>query len=340
MAAPRPLYGSVTSTSDLLNIIVSSSHDSPVTTANIEARSTSLTLGDTVTVNLGYTDDHEQVFRGYVKQIVRKVPNNTYQITAYDELVRAQDYFIASSNPAEPFKRKNIAAEDLVRDLVALAGLTNYDHQDTSFVFGVQNEFEVNLVSVYDYVRTICDTITWNFWADQDGTINFKNRKPYVMMGDTGQPGDIADTPTGYTMYVGGANSDVLDINHTVSEKSLRNRVVVYGTEGVYAEAKAASSVLPDGFYKSAVLAMSQIIDTQGLAQDIANYNLDLLNRITQTISATILGNPSVYSRSVIEVDDAYSLSIDGNWYVFGRDHQWNSQGFVTNIDLRRMLRD
>ncbi len=332
----KRLYCSTTNTTNVTNVIVSGSHDSPVVTANIEAVNTNLTLGDLVTIDLGYTDDHAQIFTGYVKTISKKVPNNTYQITAYDSLVRAQDYFIASSNPATPFSRKGITAEALVGDLLALAGLTNYDYQATSFTFGINNAFEINLVSVYDYIRTICDTITWSIWASQDGQVHFRNRKPYVMDGLTGQPGDVADTPTGYVLDYG---VNTLDVSYTSSEKSLRNRIVVYGTEGVYAEASAASSVLPAGFYKSAVLAMSQLIDTQGLAQSIADYNLDLLNRVTETISTTAVGDPSLAHRTVIEVDVPL-LSLSGFWYVFSCDHQWGPQGYTTGLDLRRMIQE
>jgi len=329
------IYCDVTSCAYITGVTITSNHDSPTTTATIECTQTALTLGDAVTIDLGYTTNHEDIFTGYVKQIERKIPDNTYVIVAYDNLVRAQDYFIASSNPSTPLKYKSIAAETLVQNLMAEAGLTSYDFTPTYFTFGVKNEFEVNLVSVYDYCRTIADLLTWTIWADADGTINFKNRKPYVMDGTTGQPGDVADTPTGYTF--GDANT--IDMAYVKSERSLRNRVVVYGAEGVYAEASDSSSLLPAGFYKTAVLAFPQLIDQGGMAQSIADYNLDLLNRVTETVALSVVGNPALRARTVITAAMS-RFSITGDWYVFGCDHIMGPQGYITSMDLRRMTKE
>jgi len=333
------LYCDVTNCTGVINIIVSTNHDSPVSVATIDTISTTLTLGDLVTVDLGYVDDHAIVFTGYVKQIEKKIPDNVFTITAYDVLMRAQDYFIASSNPNEPLSYKGITAEDLVGDLLSKAGLTDYENTPTYFTFGINNSFEINLVSVFDYCRNIADTITWTLWADQDGTINFKNRKPYVMTGDTGQPGDVADVPTGYQITA----FKTIDFSYTKSERSLRNRVVVYGAEGIYAEASESSSMLPPGFYKSSVLALPQLIDNQSLAQDIANYNLDLQNRINESLSVTVRGDSSLSCRTVITnmLGTLFSgiTGLSGSWYVFGCDHQWGKTGYTTSLDLRRMSR-
>ena len=184
------LYCAVTNCTGILSVSVTNNHDNPVSTAIVETRSTTLGLGDYVIIDAGYTTDHAQLFAGYVKTVERKVPENIYVLTIYDVLVRAQDFFIASSNPQSPLTYSNKSAESLVQDLMALAGLTSFSATATAFTFGTKNPFEVNLVSTYDYCKTIADTLTWTLWADQNGTINFKNRKPYVMTGDTGQPGD------------------------------------------------------------------------------------------------------------------------------------------------------
>ncbi len=330
--AHDPLYCSITNTSGLISVAVMTNHDSSVATATFESYDTSLTLGDSVTINLGKNSDHDQIFTGYVKQIDRKTPENTYVLTAYDSMVRAQDFFIASSDPKTPFTRKGITAEDLVRDLFALAGLTDYAYTTTYFTFGINNEFEVNLVSVYDYIRTICDLLTWTIWADQTGKVYFKNRKPYVMTGTTGQPGDVADVPTGQII----TPAKDTNIVYSKTEKNLRNRIVVYGTDGVHAEASASSPYLPVGFYKSAVLAMPLMIDSQGLADNIANYNLNLLNRLTEALSITVEGDSNLQARTVVEVSYP-GFGISGNWYLYGVDHQLSSSGFLSNLELRRM---
>ncbi len=237
------LYASITgcTQSNILNITVNESHGSATANAMFEVIDTTLDIGDYVEIDLGYTTDHGVVFAGYVKQIEHKIQENTYSITANDLLIRASDYFIVPSNPNDSYKRRGISAEDLVRDVMAMAGLTSFTYDTTYFTFGINSDVEVKLVSSYDYSRMIGDYITWTVWADRSGTVHFENRKPYVMTGDTGQPGDVPDVPTSYTVQ----DSNLISFSKFVNEKNLRNKVVVWGADGVYAEACTAYNGRP-----------------------------------------------------------------------------------------------
>lgn len=329
------LYASIPNVTDLISVNITQGHDLATATAIVVARTTALTLGDSVSIDIGYTTNHAQMFTGVVKQIERNVPEDTVTITAYDNMVMAQDFFIASGNPEAPLRFSNIDAEDLVTELMSLADLTVGTVQDTFFTFGVQNAFEVNLISVYDYCRMIGDTLTWSIWADYDGTIVFANRKPYPMVDEYPenlQPGWAVDTPIAYTLNAG----KWIDLTYTQSERLLRNRVVVYGAGDTHAEASDSASVLPAGFYKTAVLAYPQIVDDTFLAQDIADYNLSMFNRVLHTINVNVIGNTLLQARKVITVDIP-EVGLTGSWYVYGCDIQWGAQGFVNNLELRRM---
>lgn len=338
MAAKR-LYCTITNSSGIISVVVAESHDGSSANATFEVTTTSLDIGDLVEIDLGYTDNHSQVFRGYVKQINRQVPNNTYSILASDVMIRAMDYFIAESNPEQPLKYSNISAESLIGSLMAKAGLTNYDGQTSYFTFGVQKEFEINLVPVFEYCRAIADNLTWTIWADSNGQIHFRNRKPYVMVNEypeNTQPGWQADSnTTGYVLY------DYLSLDQDVStsEKNLRNRVVVYGSESLHAEASRSVSMLPPGFYKTAVLSNSAgMIDTTELAQKIADYNLDLFCRYTEEFRVTVLGDPILRARTCIDTD-LTRLGISGLWYVANCEHVLNSGGYTCALSLRRMIK-
>lgn len=336
----RNLYCDVTNTTvnSFTTVNVTDNHDAPISTATIETTSTGLTLGDSVEVDMGYSDDHEVIFTGYVKQIEEKFsPDHLYVITAYNNLVRAQDFFIASSTPESALSYQNIAAETLVYNLMVLAGLTSFTYDTTYFTFGINNAFEINLVSVIDYTRTIADLLTWSIWADSAGTVHFENRKPYVMLDqypENAQPGWQEDVPTGFQLNTA---TNMIDFNLTVSERNLRNKVVVYGKDTIGATASASSPYLPVGFYKTAVLAFPQLVDDTELAQSIADYNLDLLNRITYNLSTVIVGDPSLRARTVISCNDSGYPDITGDWYVFSCDHTFSAQGYTTNIEGRRM---
>jgi hypothetical protein len=340
----KELYASVTNMSDLLSVIVSTSHSASTATAQIITRNKTVNIGDNITIDLGYVGDYDRVFKGYIKNIVRNVPNDIYTIVAKDDLVRALDFFIVPTNPDESFKRSNISAESLVEQVLALAGITNFTYTPTNFTFATQagNEVEVKLTSSYDFCKMISDLLTWHLYADEDGLVHFINRKPHVMDGTSGQPGDIADV----AINAGSPITDTVTLNTSLTESDhdLRNRVVVHGITGVYAEATSSDSynpltdameqIMPVGFYKSMAL-LTPIIDTQSMAQTTADYNLELYNKLTVSASLAVEGDPSLLARRVIEVDED-KIGLSGNWYIYSAEHQFSKEGYITSMELRK----
>jgi len=326
------LYCSITNLTNVLNVNVSMSHVSAVTTAVIEAIGSTLSIGDSITIDLGYNDNHAQIFEGYVKSIDKNVPENTYTITAHDVLVRAIDFFVVSTDPEDPFTRSNISAEDLIEDVLELAGITGLDADPTNFVFATASEAEVNLVSAYDYCKFIADFLTYHLYADTTGTVHFLNRKPYVMEAgspESSQPGFVADSSSGTI-----DDTKILTFTYKESEQDLRNRVVVYGSPGVYAEASDSSPYLPGGYYKSVAFA-TPLIDQTSYAQAAADYNLLILNRLTRQISMTVIGDPDYLARRVFTVQESI-LSIDDDYYILIAEHLWSKSGYTVNMELRK----
>jgi hypothetical protein len=312
------LAASVTNTTGVITINVSESHNSPTASAVINAVSTSLDLGDEIEVYLGYEGSLERVFKGFVKQLEKTVPSNTYTITAYDEMIKATDYFIASSTPDTQYTAMSISAEDLVEDLLEMASITNYTSGTTYFTFGITHEIEVNLISSYDMCKTVADILAWHLWADMNGTAHFEDRKPYVM-----------DTDSSSKTL----NSGILRISSRISERELRNRIVVYGYSNISAVAEAESPYLPAGFRKSVVVA-SPWIDYQDIADAAANYNLEKLNRLTKEVTLEIIGDSSVHARQIVTISEPYT-NVTGDWYVFSCEHQWSTTGYTLSLELR-----
>jgi len=252
----------ITNTSDVTSLTVSEAHNNSSTSLIINAKTTSLNMGSSIDAALGYVGNNPAIFAGWVKQIEKKVPDDTYVITCNDEMVKAVDFFIASTTPDNCYKARNISAEDLVEDVFNMAQITSYTHDTSYFTFGITRDVEVNLVSSYDFAKTIADILAYSIWCDSSRTAHFQDRRPYVMGGDTSYK----------------TVSEILNITHVLSDRDLRNRVVVYGAAGIYAVAEAESPYLPTGFRKSIVVA-SPWIDDQGMAQDACDYNLDKFNR-------------------------------------------------------------
>lgn len=314
------LTAEVTGITHPLTINVNDSHTAATATAMITSTTVNKTIGDEISVSVGYNDDNNRIFRGYIKNIELAVSPKIYTITASNEMIRAVDFFIVSSNPDSPASYDHISAQALVGNVLGMAGINNYHGNSTGFTFGINNPAEVNLVGAYDFAKMVADLLAWSIYADDNGKAWFTNRKPYPMGGDS----SIATL----------TDADMLNVKYSITDRDLRNRVVVYGTEGVYATASEQSQWLPDGFYKS-VAVVSDLLQTQGYAQQTANYNLDKLNRLTHNCTVTIPGNPLINCRNTVNLDSDLITGITREWYVYGIEHSWGQTGYQTNLQLR-----
>ena len=230
----KDLYMSATGTTGIQSIQLSTAHNAATAVAIIEATDTTLQIGDSVTVELGYTTSNQVVFRGFVKTRDFSSNNDTVILSAQDVLVRAIDFFIASSDPELPFKRSNIQAETLVQHLLGLAGIVSYSAQPTSSTFATQHDLEINLIGCYDICKQIADILAWHIYADENSMVHFVDRKPHIVSGD------VATTNI--------TDNNILSSTYNKSVDELRNRVVVYGRGDIKATAQASSSYLPMGF--------------------------------------------------------------------------------------------
>jgi len=318
----QTLTATATDCSNILSINVSDSHTAPTSTAQITAVSTTLDIGDSVTIVMGYQGDTFTAFTGFVKDIELKEPEMFYTITCANVMIRAMDYFIAAPSPTQPYTWSNITAEDLIQAVLSLSGLTSFNLDSTSFTFAVHNPVEVNLTSSYDYAHFLADIIAYNLYADASGTIRLVNRRPYPVGGDT----PIATF----------GNTDVLTASYGVSDRDLRNKIVVYGTGNIVATASASSPYLPAGYYRTVVVAAPGVIDTQSMADQAADYNLDLLNKLTYRLSTSIIGTTGLFARSVVTMNLPELGVSSQDWYIYSIEHNWSRQGYLTNMELRR----
>jgi hypothetical protein len=317
----KTIAASVTSTSGIQSISVSDSHVAPTATCIVSAVSTSLNVGNSVTVAMGYQGDTFTALTGYVKEIEHKEPEDMYTITIANAMIRAVDFFMASSTPTNPFSRQNISPEHLVRDIMALAGLTSFASDASSFTFAISIPVEVNLTPAYDYCKFISDIIAFNLYADNTGTVQFRNRRPYPVGGDASV----------YTI----TPAEIVEISYDISDRDIRNKVIVYGSGDIHAEASASSPYLPVGYYRTAVVAAPGVIDSQSMAQQACNYNLDLLNRLTQKLQVTIIGKTGLQARECVTIDvPALGLNSD-KWYIYSLEHSISKAGYLTSMELR-----
>jgi len=318
-----------TGCSNLISVQAGGDFHGPCQTALIDCESTSLSIGEAVEVDIGFSDDHAVIVKGYCKEINPTVPDGTYRVRVFDNLILAQDYLIVSDDPDAPQTYENIQAEDLVGSVLALASLTDYSGDHPGFTFGTESPVKVQLIKAWDFVRQICEMLAWWCYCDNSGTIHFTERKPYPVSGDS---------PI-HTFEVG-SGKDLALINYTKSDDKMRNKVVVYGYDGIHATAQAsppADIALPSGFYKAAVISYPNIIDTQDMAQQAAEYNLTLLNRATETLTLEAIGNPDILRGQIVDIDQSHVSDLGGNWFVYEATHRiTQSEGYRLHCTLTK----
>lgn len=319
---PEFLSATVTNTSNVISISVSDSHIAPTSMAVITAEGTTLDIGDAITIVLGYTGDTFTALTGFVKNIEHKEPERFYTITAANVMSRAVDFFIASSDPDDPFSRQNITAEDLIQDLLELSGLTSFDMDATSFTFAINNPVEVNLVGCFDYCKFLADIIAHILYADNAGVVHLVNRRPYPVGGDTS--------------VITFDKDNVLDGVYHKSDYNIRNKVIVYGSGEIHAEESEGSPYLPAGFFRTVVVAAPGVIDSQSMAEQSAEYNLELLNRLTQKVTLTTLGITGLEPRTVCTVDLPGIGLNNEEYYIYSVEHNWSKAGYITSLELRK----
>jgi phage protein D len=128
----------------------------------------------------------------------------------------------------------------------------------------------------------------------------------------------------------------VLSANYVTSDRDLRNKVIVYGTGDINAEASASSPYLPPGYFRTVVVAAPGVIDTQSMAEQAADYNLDLLNKLTYKVSLSVEGYTDIFARSCVDINLPELGISSEQWYIYSIEHNWSRTGYLTNLELRK----
>src|SRR5262245_26017643 len=120
----KNLYADVTNCTGIQSIQTEAGYSTVTATATVECTSTSLSLGDAINIDIGYTTSHSQLFVGFVKKIEKTTPDGLIKITAQDVLIRAVDYFLVSDDPENPLTFHSADDRTIVNSLLGQCGLS------------------------------------------------------------------------------------------------------------------------------------------------------------------------------------------------------------------------
>jgi hypothetical protein len=306
---------------DVISVEINEAYKQPCARFRLETYDYgSFGLNDYITIDMGFVGSSGEVFQGFIDSISATRRPGVYEVIGRDVLKRAIDHWIVTTDLENPWSRSNISAEDLVQALLAEAGITTYSGDASSFTFGVSSPAEFQIVSAWDAVERICMIIAWRCYA-KDGTVYFQNLKP--------EPSGVASK----NLRVGNSGN-ITNVKYEESTDNLRNKIVVFGKEGIYAEASAVSPYLPADFYKTAIVS-SELIDLQSMADQAASYNLTLYNRLTEVASCDLLGLYDVRARDTINIIEPFT-GLTGDWFVYSATHRLDQNGYTTQLHLTR----
>jgi len=263
-----------------------------------------------VSITLGYSGSTSLVFTGKIDSIEKNNPPGLVTVMGRDILKRASEHLLVPATADVPaYSATNISAEALVQALLAECGLTNYGSDASGYTF---LEPEFSLETVYGAIEQICNILQWHCYADTSGKVWFQDIKPVP----SGAPSKTFNSGVGGNLTL---------ISYRKSDADLRNKVVVFGKDDIQATASAASSYVPAGYYKTAVIA-SPLIDSQTMADGAASFNLTAWNKLTEMIDCEAEGDASVHVRQTVTVTETWT-GINENWFVYSCNHNFGTGG-------------
>lgn len=319
----RDIFLSASGCSTVRHIDTDASYGKFASSASVECDATSLTMGSAITIDAGYTDEHQNIFEGYVARVEYLRPDNLIRLTCYDRLILASNYFIVASNPDAPFQRNNISSFNLIKDLLALASITTDVYDDTviSFTWGTNADgARFNLQSVADACNFIAQTTGNILYCGPSGHVHFSPRKPYAEAGDTST----------HTFTTGSASPNVIDISYSSSTDKTRNKVVVYGLSPLTSTATATNSYL---VVDQTVCVANPLLDTQELCDGTASANLEILNHLTENVDFTVIGDASIRVLGIATLTDSFIGFNARKIFLYKVAHSIDARGgYITNI--------
>jgi len=77
------------------------------------------------------------------------------------------------------------------------------------------------------------------------------------------------------------------------------------------------------------------MIDTEAMAQSVADLNLTALNRLTESVRCDIEGDVDIDCRDTVTVTEAFT-GVSGDWFVHEARHVIGPDGYKANLMLTR----
>ena len=291
------------------NINIDHSFDSACGSATIEVLDTDADANAFVEIEQGYNGYFARTFTGWVDVVEKSNTPGRMAIRCRDVLKWAVENFIA-----DEIEYNQIQAQDLVQDLIVnRSGITGFTAETSNFTVADIVPAKFIYTSAYDAAKQVAELIRWRVWADATGTVHFE---------------EVRDVPASDAFWSYSSGDRILKISYELSDEALRNYIKVkgYGSD-IWSDCYQESDYVPSPpTYRTAVLS-SELIDTQEMADFVAQLMLDELNVNTETIQLEVPGNPLLQIGMTVAVNEVFTDQVNRNYFLYGISSRMSGDG-------------
>ena len=326
----KEVYASAGGVTDIVSMEVTASAGAACATFSFQTPSSGFSVGDEISLQMGYTGDIDTVLTGYVDTVTAERPPGLYRIEGRDKLKLALDYFIvAASLDKEDWFNPRLETGDatpagVIGAILGLCGLGGLSGGGGGG-WEIGNDTDgtpFQLISAWDAIQQVCAICACRVWCDSSGAI---------------QMGSLTSSFGGGGSFTTGDDGNILSCSRSLGNDDLRNKIVVIGgldSDGEYytATASAESPYLPAGFYKTAVIS-TDLIGSQDAANATAATNLTALNKLTERTTIEAIGTPGVERYCSVSVSESFTGG--GGGTVVSVAHIIDSSGYRTRLTAR-----
>lgn len=302
-----------------------------------------------VVVEQGWNNVLQTTYFGFIDTVTLEDFPRTQTLNCRDILKLANNYYFVHSNrlgyyfeifddDGENFggqQESERYAEVIIADLLEDAGIPSNRYNlvpmqyyvgatPVRVVIGNNTPWVIEYRSAMDAINSICDLLGYRIWATPDGMVKLRYERPFASVG--------------YAQEYSTVDGHLLSIKSNVSDDELRNRVEIrgydYGEAGqVYAVEYADSDYVPDPPQYRRMEVVSDLIDTDAMAEWMAEIMLRDLNRLHYSANVTIEGDPRLQIGQTIRIDDPYAAS-STNYFVYDYSTRLSSPEYSSEVSL------
>lgn len=323
-----------------LSIHLTPSFDSGMASADVELDPSytatimpSAVKDQCIEIYQGYNGLLTRTFKGYVVDVVRGRTPMSQKLVCKDEMfLPAQNYYVDEKtlDPTTPSSTRQ--CETVVGEFLTESGVAEQDLATSNFTLADAEPATFVYKSAVDCINEICALIGWRCWADNNGIVHFRYIEPVPSSSAVWQ---YTAPYSGLTLAAG--QGVCLQVGHDRGLADLRNYVKVQGwnSSGSFVSiASAVSAYIPNppGYWKCAVV--SELIDTQPMADAIAARILADLNRLREKLTIKIEGNPLLNVGQTVSVTEPWTGNDATNYFIWGIDSSQGSGSYEMELTL------